>query len=93
MTHFLEANPLVVFREDPEGGGILFDPETGAGFRLNAVGVFVWRHLDGFHTIDDIVEAMERAFSDVPPDARSHVEQLVQTLLDKGLVGRVLRQG
>jgi SynChlorMet cassette protein ScmD len=93
VEHYLEASPAVVLREEFDDWAVLFDPETGAGFSLNPVGVFVWRHLDGRHSVDDIMDAMRREFAEVPEDARAHMEELIQSLVDKGLVGRVMRQG
>jgi len=93
VEHYLEANPVVVLREEADNWAVLFDPETGAGFGLNPVGVFVWKHLDGRHSKNDIMEAMKRRFLEVPEDARAHMEELIQLLEDKGLVGRVMRQG
>lgn len=87
----LEANPLVVLKEEPEGG-ILFDPETGDGFGLNAVGVFVWKRLDGSHSLEEISRQLEAAFSDVPPNALAHVMDLARALADRGLVGWVVRE-
>jgi SynChlorMet cassette protein ScmD len=93
VEYYLEANPAVVLREEFDNWAVLFDPETGAGFGLNPVGVFVWNHLDGHHTIDDMLEAMKRQFAEVPDDARSHMEELIKSLMEKGLAGRVMRQG
>ncbi|MBN1424039.1 SynChlorMet cassette protein ScmD [Candidatus Fermentibacteria bacterium] len=92
LDHYLEANPAVVMREEQDNCAVLFDPETGAGFGLNPVGVFVWKHLDGYHRMDDILGAMHREFAQVPGDAEAHLKELVHALVDKGLVGKVMRQ-
>lgn len=91
MERYLEANPSVVLREEFDNWAVLFDPETGAGFGLNPVGVFVWRRLDGRHTLDEIFAEMRMQFADVPEEGRAHLDELVKTLVDKGLVGEVLR--
>ncbi len=49
------ANPSVVVREESDEWAILFDPDTGKSFGLNPISVFVWKRLDGRHTIRDIV--------------------------------------
>ena len=43
----LLANPVAVLREEFEDAAVLFDPDTGEGYGLNPVGVFIWKLLDG----------------------------------------------
>ena len=51
------ANPLLVLREEFDDLAVLFDPDTGNGFGLNPVSVFVFNRLDGKHTLKDIYES------------------------------------
>jgi SynChlorMet cassette protein ScmD len=81
------ANPLVVLREEFDDWAILFDPDSGSAFGLNPVSVFIWKLLDGRHTIAQIVESLCAECDDVPPDAEDQVNALVQDLLDRGLAG------
>ncbi|MFZ2088044.1 MAG: SynChlorMet cassette protein ScmD [Desulfobaccales bacterium] len=81
------ANPLVVLREEFDDWAILFDPDTGHAFGLNPIGVFVWRCLDGKHTIPDILSELETSCQDVPKEAGDHVREFVDNLLKNGLAG------
>jgi hypothetical protein len=57
---------------------------------LNPVSVCIWKHLDGKHTIADIVARLRKECQDVPEHAEESVERFVQTLLEKGLAGHEL---
>jgi SynChlorMet cassette protein ScmD len=59
MTNKPLANPLVVLREEFDDWAILFDPDTGHAYGLNPVSVFIWKHLDGKHTMANILESLQ----------------------------------
>lgn len=81
------ANPLVVLREEFDDWAILFDPDTGHAFGLNPIGVFVWRRLDGRHTVADIVAELKEHCREVPEEAAEHVREFIDQLLKNGLAG------
>jgi SynChlorMet cassette protein ScmD len=81
------ANPLIVLREEFDDWAILFDPDTGNAFGLNPVGVFIWKLLDGKHSIPDILDKMQENVESVPPEAQGDVEAWVQELVSRGLAG------
>ena len=81
------ANPLIVLREEFDDWAILFDPDTGNAFGLNPVGVFIWKLLDGKHSIPDILARMQESVEDVPPEAQEDLEGWVQELVNRGLAG------
>jgi len=81
------ASPSIVLREEFDDWAILFDPDTGNAFGVNPVGVFVWKHLDGQHTIQDILKELNDACEAIPEDAEDHLKDLIKDLADKGLVG------
>lgn len=81
------ANPQVVLREEFDDWAILFDPDSGRGFGLNPVSVFVWKCLDGRHSEEEILEELKKNFDNVPEGAASHVSDFVQALWRMGLVG------
>ena len=87
MAQKLVVNPVIVLREEFDDWAILFDPDTGEGFGLNPVSVFIWKKLDGKHTVGDIVSSLRDACDDVPPETAAHVTAFVATLAEKGLVG------
>jgi SynChlorMet cassette protein ScmD len=81
------ANPELVLREEFDDWAVLFDPDTGDGFGMNPVGVFIWRLLDGLHTEADITVAVKQTYENVPEDADSHVRDFIEDLVKRGFVG------
>lgn len=81
------ANPLIVLREEFDDWAILFDPDTGNAFGLNPTGVFVWKLLDGRHSIDDISAKLRESAEDVPEEVNDHLHEFVSDLEKQGLVG------
>jgi SynChlorMet cassette protein ScmD len=81
------ANPLIVLREEFDDWAILFDPDTGNAFGLNPTGVFVWKLLDGDHSLDDISTKLRESAEAVPEEVKDHLQAFVQDLEKQGLVG------
>ncbi len=81
------ANYNLVLREEFDDWAILFDPESGDGFGLNPVSVFVWKRLDGEHTQKQILDDIKQNFDDVPEEAEVHLKEFIQDLLNRGFAG------
>ena len=81
------ANPLVVLREEFDDWAILFDPDTGNAFGLNPTGVYLWKLLDGTHTLDDMLVRLRESADEVPDEASDHVSEFVEELTKRGLAG------
>ncbi|MGA1789896.1 MAG: SynChlorMet cassette protein ScmD [bacterium] len=81
------ANPSIVLREEFDDWAILFDPDSGHAFGLNPVGVFIWKHLDGDHTIEDIYKEIRAKYKDIPHKTKKDIKDFVRNLLEKGLTG------
>jgi len=81
------ANPLVVLREEFDDWAVLFDPDTGNAFGLNPVGVFIWKRLDGNHTVNNILEELRRNCEKMPREAEAHLKDFIQSLVEQGLTG------
>jgi hypothetical protein len=65
-----------VFTQNPrieeaplQGELMLFDPETSKFYVLNRTMAFVWRRCDGSHTLEAMLEGLQREFADVEPAA------------------------
>jgi len=86
------ANPSIVFRDDFDDWAILFDPDSGESFGLNPVGVFVWKKLDGKHTVDDILVELRENCEDVPEEAEDDLEEFVDDLVKQGLAGYEIKR-
>jgi SynChlorMet cassette protein ScmD len=80
-------NESLVLREEFDDWAILFDPDTGLGFGMNPVAVMIWKHLDGRHTVSDIVEIIRKHFSDVTEKAQDEINVFINDLLEKGYAG------
>ena len=80
-------NPLLVLREEFDDWAILFDPDTGDGFGLNPVSVFIWKCLDGKHTLQDILKEIHESCEDVPENAEQEIKAFVDELVGMGYAG------
>ncbi len=87
MTDKPLANPLVVLREEFDDWAILFDPDSGRAYGINPIGVFVWQRLNGKNTLQDILAELQDSCEDTPTEAREHVQEFVDRLLQNGLAG------
>ena len=80
-------NPFVILREEFDDWAILFNPDTGHGFGLNPTGVFVWKLLDGKHSVHDLLQGLHVHAEEVPQEAGKHLVAFVGELADHGLAG------
>lgn len=85
-------NPMAVLREEFDDWAILFDPDSGKGFGIDPVGVFVCKRLDGQHAINEIVTELRQNCENVPDEAEEHAKEFVQSLAEWGLVGYQMGQ-
>jgi SynChlorMet cassette protein ScmD len=81
------ANPLLVLREEFDDWAVLFDPDTGDSFGLNPVSVFIWKRLDGKHTLEDIVKDVRSECDDAPEDTQTYVKEFIDDIVEKGMAG------
>jgi len=86
------ANKLIVLREEFDDWAILFDPDTGDSFGLNPVSVFIYKLLDGQHTLGDIMKDLRVECKNAPEDAETHVHDFIDDLIKRGLAGYELQQ-
>ena len=84
------ANPLVVLREEFDDWAILFDPDTGNAFGLNPTGVYLWKLLDGKHSIDEMLQSLRQEAEEVPEEAGDHLREFIADLTKRGLAGHEL---
>jgi SynChlorMet cassette protein ScmD len=81
------ANPSVMLREEFDDWAILFNPDTNHGFGLSPTGVYVWKLLDGEHTVDELLREIRFYADKVPEEAREHVSAFIDELVAEGLAG------
>ncbi len=82
----IRVNPSIVVREELEGWGVLFDPDTGETFGLNAVGVFIWKELEAGKDRTAILKALAEKCDDCPATAGSDFDEFINSLTAKGYV-------
>ena len=87
------ANSSVVLREEFDDWAILFDPDSGGGFGLNPVSVFIWKNLDGKHTVEDILVELRKNCENVPQNAEDYIRNFIQELVEGGLAGYEFKEG
>ncbi len=83
----LFANPLIVLREEFDDWAILFDPDTGNAFGLNPTGVYLWKLLDGAHSVEDLAESLRRDAEGIPGEVTDHIREFTKDLEKQGLAG------
>lgn len=81
------ANPDIVFREEFDDWAVLFNPETGDGFGINPVGVYIWKHLNGKLTIDDIADKLKKNCVDAPDNTETFVTAFIDQLVEARCAG------
>ncbi len=86
------ANPMVILREEFDDWAILFDPDTGKGFGMNPVSVFIWKCLDGKHVFNEIMEELHDSCEGTPENAEKYVQDFIEELIEHGLAGYELQQ-
>lgn len=79
------ANPSIVFRVESDNWAILFHPDTRASFGLNPIGAFIYRHLNGSATSEQIVNKLIMQCSNVPVNAHDIVCTFLHELIDSKL--------
>lgn len=81
------ANSMIVLREEFDDWALLFDPDTDNTLGINPIGVFIWKRLDGKHTIGDILEELCENCDEIPEDAEKDIKEFIDDLVEKGLAG------
>jgi SynChlorMet cassette protein ScmD len=81
------ANPMVVLRQEQDNQAVLFNPDTGHALSTNAVGVAVWRRLDGWRSLQEIVTEVSQLFDEVPDNILEEMALFVEQLAKEGFVG------
>ena len=81
----ISANPSIVLREESDEWAILYDPDTGSSYAVNPVSVLIWKHLDGKHTIADLVTVVHEKCKNVPDNVENQIEKFIKQLFRKGM--------
>lgn len=84
-TERIKAKSTIVLREESDEWAILYDPDSGAMYSLNPLGVTIWKQLDGTHDFNDIIVAVRRDYKNTPDDAGTDVEMFLDNIKKLGL--------
>lgn len=86
LTSAIHINPSVVCTQLQNGESVLLHLETQTYYSLNSTGVFIWEHLNGKRTIEDISEALEKKYDISIEDANTSVSALINELAGEKIV-------
>ncbi|GAB4530481.1 MAG: hypothetical protein Fur0018_17800 [Anaerolineales bacterium] len=78
-------HPQVILQESGEEA-VLILPAQGKVKVLNSTGAFIWKKLDGTHTLEEIAQALSQEYEVSPAEALQDVLAFTATLLERGLV-------
>ncbi len=93
MQEFYTVNPDIVFRDEGEDGGLLFDPATGEVKILNECASLIMKCLDGKHSRQHIIDKLQEIFPDVESAAlEQDVSAFLTEMKEKQLIGALLNQ-
>lgn len=84
----IEVNSSIVLREEYDDWAILFDPDSNRTLGINPMGVFMWKRLDGKHTIGEILDELPGNFENISSEAITHLTNFVEDLIKRGLASR-----
>ena len=83
MSLTLSKNAHYCFLDDVV---ILLDQEEGVYYKMGAVGAWVWSQIVDGKSRDDIAAGMCARYGLTPEVARRDLDDLVEDLMDRGLV-------
>ena len=79
----MKINTDIVFREEFDGTGILFNPDTGDTYGLNHTAAFIWKSLEAGIGPAGLLAELAR-HTELPPEAENEVAAFLQELKNKG---------
>ena len=66
-------------------GLVIMDPAGTATHSLDEIGTFLWRRLDGRHSLEQVVDELVAAYEVEPARATADVQDFLAQLLAAGL--------
>lgn len=69
-----------------ESEAVILTLEDGFLHTLNGVGTFIWEHLDGGNTVEDIIKNLCEEYEVRPAVAKGDVRRFTQDLLRRKLI-------
>jgi SynChlorMet cassette protein ScmD len=85
---FPVVNPMVVYREEFDDWAVLFDPDSNETYGLDPVSSYIWKKLDGKHSLEEILSELDKECEGgIPEDAPKHIEEFIADMKNRGLIG------
>lgn len=64
----MKLNPFAVMKEQFDGTGVVFDPDSNRAMALNATGVVLWHLLQECDSEAELKAALQKRYPDVPAE-------------------------
>ncbi len=81
-------NSNIIIKKEKDNWALLFNIDNGETFCINPIGVFIWNHLDGQHSVEHICEKIMNQFKNVPENAQYYIEQFIKHAIQNNLATR-----
>lgn len=83
----MKINPDIVFRKEYDGTAVLFNPDNGETFFLNAVSTLLYEIMQkGCASEQELFEGMKKRVTKIPANASDDVHAFVQQLVAKNIL-------
>lgn len=85
----MKLNPFAIMKEEFDGTGLIFHPESNKALTLNKSGVTIWNTLAANGDVNAAVDAILDRFDGVTREqAEADVQSFLQRLEDAGLASK-----
>lgn len=80
-----KVNPLIIFRKEFDGNGLLFNPDNGETFALNRTAAAIYEQLEAGKEEAEILTELA-ARTNLPPKAAEDLKKFLSQLRAKGYI-------
>lgn len=85
----MKLNPFAIMKEEFDGTGLIYHPESNKALTLNKSGVVIWNTLAANGDVNAAVDAILDRFDGVTREqAEADVQSFLQRLEDAGLASK-----
>lgn len=78
---WLEVNPDIVLREEEDNYGILYNPDLGTVYIMNATATALWKQLEKGSSVQKAFEVISQEFENIDETALSQLLSTANELL------------
>ena len=85
----MKLNPFAIMREEIDGTGLVFSPDTNKVLTLNKSGVLLWNAIRNGDSKEKMVALLMEKFEPLTPvQAEKDIENFINDLKSKALIER-----